>query len=147
DDESELSLDEVLQRAADIAGLVALARRERYNSDFDWTVVLRRFAVNSSAELLPLARALRYNRGVRSSLFTRSRGYREANDTGGAWGSARLALEATTRFAWSRRTGDGSALDAARALVNARPREGRRVLWRLLTTDPTPDVTDHIPDG
>jgi hypothetical protein len=50
-------------------------------------------------------------------------------------------LEATDRFCWSRRYGDGSRLDATRALIDARPAEGRRRLWHLLATDSGRDQT------
>ena len=140
EDESELSLEEVMRHVEDIEALIALARRERYNSGFDWSGVIERLALNSPNQLLPLVRALRYQHGTVACLLARSRAYREVNDMATAWEFARLALEATDRFGWSRRYGDGSRIDAARVLIDARPREGRRQLWQLLTTDPGTDL-------
>ncbi len=142
EDESELSLEEVLNHGTDIEALSSLARREKYNSNFDWPAVVDRLIFGSGSELLPLVCALRNGRrGMVTYLLAKSSTCREAHDTPGAWGFASLALEVTDRFGWSRRYGDGSRLDATRALIDTRPAEGRSLLWKLLTTDASNDPT------
>jgi hypothetical protein len=142
DDESELSLEEVMSHETDIAALAALAGRERYSSDFDWTVAIERLRSSHSLdELRPIVRRLRHNRRVLTDLLAKGRECREAGDSVNAWAFARLALEATDKYRWSRKYGDGVRLDVTRALVNALPAEGRALLWQLLTHDGTKDST------
>jgi hypothetical protein len=142
DGADDLSLDDVL-RLGEVAALADVARKESLGSRFDWRPVLVRLLDRRPPEDLgPLVRALRFKRKAALDVILEAGKRRlEAADLDGAYRLATLALEATDRYCWSRRYGDGSRLDATRAIIAARPIEGRRQLWHLLVTDGGRDPT------
>jgi hypothetical protein len=143
DDGGNLSLDDVLRRSEAITALADLARRESLESRFDWRPVFARLLDQYLPEdLTPLVRALRFKRKQSlNGILETSQRRLAAGDRDAAYRIASLALESTDRFSWSRRYGDGSRLDATRALIAARPAEGRKQLWHLLMTDAGSDPT------
>ncbi len=141
-DEGEMPLADILRHEEDLAALRGLAEQEHYLSGFDWRVVLGRLYPGHPPERLsPLIGAIRSKRRVVEDLVAQSRACRQRAEGQRAWGFALLAVEATDRYSWSVRHGDGLRLTATRALVDADPRRGRQRLWHLLVHDGTRDAT------
>lgn len=142
EDDRKLSLPEVLRHEHNIAALTELAHHEKYDSAFDWSVVVERLChTHGPDDVGPLLRALKHARPIREHLLAKSRTCRAANDERGAWRYGTLALDAIDGYGWSRRYGDGSTLDVTQNLIEVRPTEARKKLWHLVTTSGGKDPT------
>lgn len=136
-------MEDVLGQSGEVAVLANLARRESRESGFDWRPVLVHLIDRRPPEDLgPLIRAMRFKkRQALKGILEAGKRRLEAGDHDAGYRLASVALEATERYSWSRRYGDGSRLDVTCVLIAAQPTEGRKRLWQLLVTDTVIDPT------
>ncbi len=136
DDESVLSVDEVIQRVRTIADIQSLREHESKDSHFAWErVIIYAARMMDQAAVLTVADMFGGHSHEAHILSALSERLLALGDRDCAWTLGTRALQVSSRLGWNPWYDGGSRLSALRALGAVDPKRGRDVVWATFMRD------------